>query len=215
MKGGFELLPRNSTPDDSRTRLVNAAEQLMREEGYAAVTSRHVASKAGLKPQLVHYHFRSMDDLLLAVVERGAHQLTGHLERVLVSDQPLHGLWEIIADRDIAVLATEFLALANHRRTIRAEVARYGEHFRAVQIELVGRILAARGISKVQFPPAALALIIENVARGIAIEKTLGLSAGHAEVVHLVKRYLDDIEPLQPRTSAPKRKSPRRGVRSG
>ena len=51
----------------TRTHLLDAAEQLMREEGYAAVTSRRVAAKAGLKPQLVHYYFRTMDDLFIAL----------------------------------------------------------------------------------------------------------------------------------------------------
>src|SRR6187399_1014731 len=59
---------------DSKTRaqLVDAAEALMVEEGYAAVTSRRVAAKAGLKPQLVHYYFRAMDDLYLEVFRRRA-----------------------------------------------------------------------------------------------------------------------------------------------
>ena len=52
---------------DSKTRaqLLDAAERLMRDEGYAAVTSRRVAAEAGLKPQLVHYYFRTMDDLFV------------------------------------------------------------------------------------------------------------------------------------------------------
>ena len=39
----------------NRTVLVEAAEPVMLQEGYAAVTSRRVAREAGLKPQLVHY----------------------------------------------------------------------------------------------------------------------------------------------------------------
>ena len=46
----------------------------MLEEGYAAVTSRRVAAQAGLKPQLVHYYFRTMDDLFLAAYRRRADQ---------------------------------------------------------------------------------------------------------------------------------------------
>ncbi len=54
---------------DSKTRLalLDAAERLLLAEGYAAVTSRRVAAAAGLKHQLVHYYFRTMDDLLLEV----------------------------------------------------------------------------------------------------------------------------------------------------
>ena len=52
----------------TRQALLDAAEQVMREEGYAAVTSRRVAQRAGLKPQLVHYYFRTMDELFLALL---------------------------------------------------------------------------------------------------------------------------------------------------
>ena len=47
----------------------------MRDEGYAAVTSRRVAEQAGLKPQLVHYYFRTMDDLFLEMFRRGADRM--------------------------------------------------------------------------------------------------------------------------------------------
>ncbi len=201
------LASRNIGVDDSRTRLVEAAEQLMREEGYAAVTSRRVASKAGLKPQLVHYHFRSMDDLFLAVSERGAQQLSEHLDRALASHQPLHSLWELISDRNTAVLASEFLALANHRRTIRAEVARYAKRYRSVQIELLSLTFSECGISRTLYPPAAMALIMESIARTLAIEASLGLSAGHADAIRFVKRYLDIVEPVRsPRKSSKREK---------
>ena len=43
----------------TRARLLDAAEQLILREGYAAVTSRRVAAEAGIKPALVHYYFRA------------------------------------------------------------------------------------------------------------------------------------------------------------
>ena len=71
--------PRRIGTETSKTRaaLLDAAEKLMLEEGYAAVTSRHVAAKAGLKPQLVHYYFRTMEDLFLALFRRRAEQGRG------------------------------------------------------------------------------------------------------------------------------------------
>src|ERR1700751_5100765 len=64
---------------ETRTALLDAAEQLMREKGYAAVTARRVAAKAGQKPQLIHYYFRNMDELLLTVWRRFADRnLTQH-----------------------------------------------------------------------------------------------------------------------------------------
>src|SRR3954471_21615584 len=77
---GGRSVTRNRAParrigtEDSRTRaaLVDAAPALIGDGGYPAVPSRRVAAKAGLKPQLVHYYFRTMDDLLLAVFRVGA-----------------------------------------------------------------------------------------------------------------------------------------------
>src|SRR6478672_1134389 len=85
---------RLGAPDaKNRTVLLDAAEELMREEGYAAVTSRRVAEKAGLKPQLVHYYFRTMDELFLELFRRRADEGLEAQAQVLQSRQPLWALW--------------------------------------------------------------------------------------------------------------------------
>ena len=43
-----------SESSETRKRLLDIAERLMLDEGYAAVTSRRVASLAGVNPALVH-----------------------------------------------------------------------------------------------------------------------------------------------------------------
>jgi TetR/AcrR family transcriptional regulator len=183
-------------PEDSKTRLIQAAEQLMREEGYAAVTSRRVASKAGLKPQLVHYYFRTMDDLFLALLHLGAEENRQRLSQALLSAQPLKAFWELSTDSQMAVIAAEFVALANHRKTIRAQIARYAEQFREMQIEALARILEEHGIVDDLADPAALVVVMESVARVLVSETALGMSRGHAETIALVKRYLQKLASL-------------------
>ena len=79
---------RLGAPDaKNRVVLLDAAEGLMRDEGYAAVTSRRVAEKAGLKPQLVHYYFRTMDDLFLEIFRRYADQGMAAHRLALASQQ--------------------------------------------------------------------------------------------------------------------------------
>ncbi len=69
------LAAQNRAPDaKNRTVLLDAAEKVMLEHGYAAVSSRRVAEQAGLKPQLVHYYFVNMDELLAEVFRRRAEQ---------------------------------------------------------------------------------------------------------------------------------------------
>src|SRR5258705_13804887 len=92
---------RIGAPDaKNRVVLLDAAEQLLLEEGYAAVTSRRVADAAGLKPQLVHYYFRTMEDLFLAVFQRRAEEGHGELTTALASPPPLGALWGICTKTD-------------------------------------------------------------------------------------------------------------------
>ena len=53
-----------------RSRIVDAALQTVRAEGYAGVSIRAIAVAGGFSPALVLYHFGSVDGLLLAVLDR-------------------------------------------------------------------------------------------------------------------------------------------------
>src|SRR5207244_4143116 len=94
----------------TRARLVDAAEQLLLQEGYAAVTSRRVGAEAGLKPQLVHYYFRSMDDLFVEVFRRRAEQNLARFARAVAIDGTLGNLWKLHADPRGAAFTLEFVA---------------------------------------------------------------------------------------------------------
>jgi len=179
----------------NRAVLLDAAEQLMLEEGYAAASSRRVAAAAGLKPQLVHYYFRTMDDLFLAVFRRRAEQGFERLAEALSSDQPLHALWEHATDPRGTALTTEFAALANHRKAIRVEIARYAERFRERQAEGLAAALEPRGSDLETLPPIVLSVLLTSLSVVLLMEHALGMSAGHAETNELVERYLRTLEP--------------------
>ena len=80
----------------------------MLEEGYAAVDVAAGAARAGLKPQLVHYYFRTMDDLFLALFRRRAEQGLERQARALASSQPLWALWDLSRDPSGTALTMEF-----------------------------------------------------------------------------------------------------------
>jgi AcrR family transcriptional regulator len=166
----------------------------MLDEGYAAVTSRRVASQAGLKPQLVHYYFRTMDDLFLALFRRGAEQNLDRQARVLASPQPLRALWAFSTEPAGTVLTMEFIALANHRKALKAEIAFYAERFREEQRKALTTILARYGVDPVKFPPLVWSVLMTSVSRVLVIEQALDMSAGHSETVEIVESYLRHIE---------------------
>jgi len=178
----------------NRNVLLDAAERLMLDEGYAAVTSRRVAAEAGLKPQLVHYYFRTMDDLFLAVLRRRADAGAERQVAVLASESPLRALWEYSLDPRGTALTVEFIALANHRKEIRAEIARYAERHRADQIAALATVLAREGIDAEAMPAAALSVLFTSLSQVLVMEDALGVSTGHAEALALVDRYLALVE---------------------
>jgi AcrR family transcriptional regulator len=177
----------------SRAQLLDAAEQLMLEEGYAAVTSRRVAAKAGLKPQLVHYYFRTMDDLYVETFRRRADENVARLERAIAADGSLRQLWQLNADPRGAALTIEFVALANHRKAIRAEIARYAERFRAAQLDALAAALESHGVDEVM-PPIVALLLMTGVTQMLAIEQALGVTAGHDTTVAYITDAIARIE---------------------
>jgi AcrR family transcriptional regulator len=189
--------PRRIGTETSKTRaaLVDAAEKLMLEEGYAAVTSRHVAASAGLKPQLIHYYFRTMEDLFLAIYRRRVEQGLERQARALASAQPLWALWEYSRDPRGTALTMEFIALANHRKDIRAEIADSAERFRLEQLKGIQAALDRYGIDSTEYPPIVCTVLMSSISRFLVIEQeSLGMSSGHAETVAFVEAFIRRLE---------------------
>src|SRR5438876_3067271 len=163
--------------EDSKTRalLLDAAEKLLLDEGYAAVTSRRVAAKAGLKPQLVHYYFRTMDDLFVALVRRGAEQNLKRQARALASPQPLRALWAFSTDPAGTAFIMEISALANHRKEIRAEWAASAEQFRELQHEALTSVFEGYGVDPAELPPEARGDMLPAISALPAMDEALGL----------------------------------------
>jgi AcrR family transcriptional regulator len=189
--------PRRLGTETSKTRalLLDAAEKLMLEEGYAAVTSRRVAAQAGLKPQLVHYYFRTMDDLFLALYRRRAEQGLERQARALASAQPLWALWDLSRDPWGNALTMEFTALANHRKAIRSEIAASAERYRSEQLEGIEVVFERYGVSPQDFPAIVCTVLMTSISRFLVIEQeTLGMSSGHAETVAFVESLIRRLE---------------------
>src|SRR5664280_629265 len=55
---------------DTKDKILDAAERLIGEQGYAGTSLRHIIADAGVNLAAVHYHFGSKEDLLDAVVAR-------------------------------------------------------------------------------------------------------------------------------------------------
>ncbi len=165
----------------------------MLEEGYAAVTSRRIASRAGV-PNAIHYYFDTMDNLFIELFRRGATRSLARQEAVLASPQPLWAFWDLLMDRSNGDLNTEFIALANHRKAIRAEIAESSRAFRRAQLAALAGVITASDSVGASSSPKAIVLLLSAVSRFLITENAFDLGIGHIEVVEFVERCIRDIE---------------------
>ena len=112
----------------TRDRIVETARQLFNESGTAAVTTNHIAARAGLSPGNLYYYFSNKEEIISELVDRCAERLaqawqpakegpldTAELQRLL--EQRLTVLEEY------AGATRELLPLARH-------LPRVGERYR-------------------------------------------------------------------------------------
>jgi TetR/AcrR family transcriptional regulator len=184
--------------EDSKTReqLLDAAEELLRTQGHSAVTVRGVAAVAGLKRQLVHYYFRSMEELYLEVLQRAYSRHFERHGRALEAPNPLRALWAAAFYPEGIMLEVYTLALANEYESIRVSISDFLLRSRKNQIESLEAILA-RGRGKgAELPsPEALAVFLRAVAREIAIERQVGVTLGHDAALAQVEKVLKTFDP--------------------
>ena len=163
---------------DISGKLLDAAEALILEEGYAVATARHIARKIGLKHQAVFYYFGTQDELLLAVVRRVAKRRREAIEKAFQEQHPLSALWKAISDPESTRLAAEFMALANHNEVVRAELAKDAHEIRLFEAAAIEEYLARIGVEP-RIPPIVVTILTHSVAMYLRQEKNLGITLGH------------------------------------
>jgi TetR/AcrR family transcriptional regulator len=67
--------PADTAQQDLKAQILNAAEELFSDKGYAATSIRRIADESGVNPALVHYYFGNKKALLQEVVERALQPL--------------------------------------------------------------------------------------------------------------------------------------------
>ena len=172
-----------------RASLVEAAEQLIREEGYPAVTARTLADKVNLKRQIVHYYFHTMDDVFIAVIRQNAEKLRAQLEEAARSAEPLRALQTLNQDPEQAILAMELAALAKRRPAVRAEVGRAAKEARELQTRVMSEHLKQRGITP-GMQPIVATILLTSLAQVLAMETAIDISSGHTETLEFVDSCL-------------------------
>ncbi len=181
---------------ETRARILDVTEQIILADGYASVSSRRVATDAGVTPALVHYYFATLDDLFRAVLRRRVDEQLERQQRLLTStDRPLHALWKLNNEVARTGLVLEFMSLANHRKEIGAELKAIASQFRQAQLDLLRDHIERCGLAAGGVSPLATVVLLNHIAQGAILEHTIGMDLGTDEMRALVEQLLERYEP--------------------
>ena len=179
---------------EKRARLLDATEEIILREGYAAVSSRNVAARVGIQAPLLHYYFPTIDDLFVAVLRRRAERNMERMAAALASDAPMRAWWKLAANPRGAALLMELMAAANHRPALRAEVGEVAREIRQMQMRTLSPRLAEYGLDADRFPPALIAAAMHGLAFGLVADEVAGYDTAHAEARAAMTALLESLE---------------------
>jgi hypothetical protein len=137
-----------------------------------------------------------MDDLFIAVLREGAEVWLARMRAAVADDDPLQTLWMINTDSRLTGLYTEFMALANHRKAIGAELKAYAARVRDIETAAVTVALRTHGVDLEAYPPVVVSMLIAQMGRSIGNESAIGFTDGHRELQAFVQRYLSRFNAL-------------------
>jgi AcrR family transcriptional regulator len=171
---------------DTRRALLDAAAKLIAERGYRGTTVDDVVAGGGLSKGTFYWHFKSKEDLLLAVLEeridRPLHELIERLKTASAAEDVSPEASRLFAQlmepgRETILLDHEYRALAMRDRKVRS---RYTERQRALRDALAAGLDArARQLGAPAFsvPSVDIATAYLNLGSALAVEKLIDAAA--------------------------------------
>src|SRR5580704_2448594 len=134
-------VPKTAARAAAEEALLDAAERLLAGAGYASITTRRLATEAGVNHGLVHYYFGSNENLLVRALERFTARLIARQRQLYAADMPFTEKWRtaiqylVRDDAGYEKIWLELQALAWNNTDIRERLARVNAEWRAVLTE--------------------------------------------------------------------------------
>jgi AcrR family transcriptional regulator len=198
-------LGREETTVDARevakSALLDAAERMLIDVGYAGITTRKVAAEAGVNHGLVHYYFGSVEELLFQAMERFTARLMERQRALYGADMPFIEKWRTAMryiDEDLAAgypkIWAELHALAWNRPQFKKRMVKVHMQWRAVFSEALQAAKGELDLDGSPFPPEAFVPLVATFNSGLLLERLVGLDQGHRELLGAMDRWLRSLE---------------------
>jgi AcrR family transcriptional regulator len=173
--------------------LLDAAERLLVDVGYARITTRRLAEAAGLNHGLVHYYFGSNENLLVHALERFTERLIARQRELYASDVSFVEKWRtamrylVSEDATYEKIWLELQALAWNDAGLSARLAQVNLEWRAV---LTQAFAEPHRELEIEMPLDALVSLVITFNLGIMVERLGGIDTGHTALLDWIDRWL-------------------------
>ena len=177
--------------------ILDAAECLLVDVGYARITTRRLAERAGVNQGLVHYYFGSMEEVLLQAVERFTSRLVERQRSMYASDAPFIEKWraamsylEEDSDSGYQKILLELYALGWNNEAIRNRMRHVHEQWMDVLLPSFEAGLTELGVDKGKYPVEAIVSLVSTFNQGIMLERLSGVDSGRRALLEMIERLL-------------------------
>ena len=174
--------------------LLDAAERVLVDAGYAGITTRRLAEEAGVNHGLVHYYFGSVENLLVRTLERFTERLIARQREMYAADMPFLEKWRTamryLMSEDFAYekVWLELQALAWNQPDLREHIASVNAEWRSVLAEAFEQPHRELGI---EMPLDALVSLVMTFNIGVIVERLGGIETGHHELLEWIDAFLE------------------------
>ena len=190
-----ELARKTSARSAAEDALLDAAERLLVEVGYAGITTRRLAEEAGINHGLVHYYFGSNENLLVRALERFTERLIARQRELYAAETPFIDKWRtairylLSEDATYEKVWLELQALAWNNPDLRERLADVNADWRAVLTEAFEQPHRELGI---EMPLEALVSLVITFNEGIIFERLSGIETGQKELLEWIDGWLEE-----------------------
>ena len=184
----------------TREAIIDGAYQLLQDEGVGGISTRRIAARAGVNQALVHYHFGSVEKLMVEVLNRLANMVMSRYRDHYTGDQEfvrkyradmndlltedLRGGWGKVWLEAVALGLNSPELLESFLAEQRLPARQFVEN----------EILRAKGRADKQSRHDAegMAALIAMVRSGLVIDRLTGASRGHVRAIELLGDFFEE-----------------------
>lgn len=183
----------------TKQRIVHAALETLKEEGFAGASARTIAKRGGFNQALVFYHFGTVNDLLLAALDETSET------RMAKYRDAVHGIETVddavrvatdlyredLASGHITVLS-EMMAASSDRPDLGPEIVKRLEPWIALAEDAIRSVLTNLGLEKIA-PPRAIAYGVVAMYVGVDLLSHLERDNTKAEALFAAVTSVSDL----------------------